>query len=279
MKLSKLILTCWLYLIAAAVNAADFPSSPDWQPLSDISTYRPDNLWEYINGAADQFIDYGMQICSVGEFKSGDVSFSIDIYDMDQPINAYGVYATESRGIETRLHLGSEAAISLPSQCLMFKDRYYIKVYVFEGQLTKPVAESILSAISDGLPGKNNIPAVLDLLPASGRIAGSEGFTRIGYLGLSDLRNCLFASYTDQSGETYQYFFMLLSAGEDAAQIFAALAPAWKAEEWDGPPLKIRKIPYQGFAGIMLSEKGLTGVSNAASSELIRQRLSVLLKP
>jgi hypothetical protein len=273
MKISLRALTGILLIFSAAASAFDFPSSPDWESLSEIAYYHPENLWEYINGAADQFIDSGFQSCSVGEFKNQEVSFSIDIYDMAEPMNAYGVYMTESRGIEARFIIGSEAAVTLPSQCLMFKDKFYIKVYAFEGQLKTDLANHILTVIAEALPGEAVMPAMLGLLPHKNRIPGSEGFTRIGYLGLSELKNCLFASYSDKSEETFQYFFILPAVGENDKRIFESLPISWKTEEWSGAPLKIREIPYQGFAGIMRTEKGLVGISNSALPETVRQRL------
>jgi hypothetical protein len=272
-------LTGFIIFVFATVRASDFPAAPNWKPLTEIVYYNPDNLWEYIDGAAEQYIAYGFQNCSVGEFRSGDLSFTIDLYDMVEPINAFGIYATESRGIDKRRPIGSEAAFSPPSQCLMFKNKYYIKVFAFEGELTVEVAEKILTIIADKLAGNADMPAVLKRLPAGNRVSGSVGFRRLHYLGLSELKSCLYASYSDQTGEEYQIFIVVPAPGQTETQTFADLGEGWEVSQWNGLPLKLRKISSQGYVGVVLTKEGLTGVANLSDPEQIKDRLSALLQP
>ena len=60
MKIMKI--TALLVLAASIpLSAVEFPDVEGWEKTSEVKTYTPDNLWEYINGAADQFIEYGFR--------------------------------------------------------------------------------------------------------------------------------------------------------------------------------------------------------------------------
>ena len=277
MKKTVLILII-LVLNVSTITANDFPEFSNWKTLSEVMYYNPDNLWEYINGAADQFIDYGFLTVGVGEFETEGVQFSVDIYDMGNPLNAFGVFATESRGVKNRYDIGTLAAISLPSQALMFKGKYYIKIYAFEGELNESSGKIFLKDIAEKLDGSTELPAVLQKLPGSDKINGSEGFTRLGFLGLSDLKNCLYADYMDENGEKYQFFLVKPEKDRTDKETFENIDKGWKALEWQQNKVKTRKIPYQGITAVILLPGGLYGVSNAATPDIALERLKIFIQ-
>jgi len=269
------LLILGLPLTALPIN--DYPKFQQWESLTEVVYYAPDNLWEYINGAADQFIDYGFSTVGVGEFKTEGIQFSVDIYDMGSPLNAFGVYATESKGVKNRYRIGAEAAISLPSQALMIKGNYYVKLYVFEGELQEILGKTILNDIADKLAGSMTMPPELHNLPESGRIDRSEGYTRLGFLGLSDLKNCLYADYLDKEGEKYHYFMVQPDQDQTPKDIFEKFGEGWELQKWKNYSIKIRKIPYQGMTTIILLPAGIFGVSNSTSQQVATERLKAFI--
>jgi len=265
-------------LNTSIITASDFPEFSNWKTLTEVIYYNPDNLWEYINGAADQFIDYGFLTVGVGEFETKGVQFSVDIYNMENPLNAFGVFATESRGVDNRYDIGTMAAISLPSQALMFKGKYYIKVYAFEGELNESSGKYLLKGIADKLEGRTGLPVDLQKLPRSGKINGSEGFTRIGFLGLSDLKNCLYADYVGEDGEKYQFFLVKPEKDRTVQETFESIDKGWNLQEWQQYKVKTRKIPYQGITAVILLPGGLYGVSNAPTPDIALERLKIFIQ-
>ncbi|MCU0644812.1 MAG: hypothetical protein MUC94_11180, partial [bacterium] len=189
-----------LLLKVVCLNATDFPDIKSWQPEGETLTYNPENLYEYINGAADQFLDYGFQILQSRDLSKGDLKITIDIYDMGESINAFGMYKTERPRDQEGVPVATEGIVAPPYQALLLKDRYYVKVNAFEGELSDSTGRSVLEAIANALPGKTGFPDVLQLLPQQGMIPGSEGYTKISYLGLKELTNCIHANYKDQNG-------------------------------------------------------------------------------
>ena len=263
--------------IFAPTRADEFPVIIGWEAISEAMYYNPDNLWEYINGAADQFIDYGFQSLTMGEFSADSIAVSIDIYDMGKPIHAFGVYATESRGIAERYSIGAEAVIVPPSQCLMFKGKYYIKIYAFEGELSVTSGKNLLKKIAAVLTGSTDLPAELDLLPKLGQITASRGYTKVGYLGLSELKDCAYAIYKKSDGQEFQLFKMIISADESARNVLCNLGQNWEEMEIEGYPVYYRKIPYQGMTGLILTKSGIFGATDALDREHLLQRLKIFI--
>jgi len=52
----KVLLFFLLVGVSIPLMAGDFPRIKGWKPVSDPLIYTADNLWEYINGAAEQFL-------------------------------------------------------------------------------------------------------------------------------------------------------------------------------------------------------------------------------
>jgi hypothetical protein len=276
--MKQIIITVMVILtISTAALADDFPEIHGWKSIEEVMYYGPDNLWEYINGAADQFIDYGFQSMSMGEFSAESIAVSIDIYDMGKPLHAFGVYATESRGITERYSIGAEAAIVPPSQCLMFKGKYYVKIYAFEGELSLTSGKDLLHEIASALPGTTALPAELDLLPKKGQIAGSYGYTKLGYLGLSELKNCAYATFKESDGQEFQYYKIIPSPDETEKDILSNLGKNWQKMDMDGYSVYYRTIPYQGMTGLVITTAGIFGVTDAQDREILLQRLKIFI--
>ncbi len=272
-KLNKIFFS--LSVMAIIVYAEDFPQIKGWKSVSEIMQYNPDNLWEYINGAADQFIDYGFHNLRVQEFSTDSVTISVDIYDMKQPLSAFGIYNTESRGVTPRLSIGTEAIITPPSQALMFKGKFYIKIYAFKGKLSQSSGKEVLESIAEKLPGEGSFPPEVSLLPRENQVPGSIGFTRVGYLGLSELNNCVYAKYSENDGDDYQYFLIIPDTEQYQVEISERLGEKWQKTSLDQYPVWYRKIPYQGLTGLIVKDNNIFGLTNANNEEDLFRRLKV----
>lgn len=266
-----------IILIFGSVIASDFPDIKGWKPVSEVLKYHPDNLYEYINGAADQFIDYGFQELRSRDFSSENLQVTIDIYDMGTRLNAFGMYKTERPRDQQILAIGTEAYISPPYQCLMFKENFYVKVNAFEGEITIDKGKLLLSAISEVLSGDVGYPAELKLLPEEGKVPDSEGFARQAFLGLTELTNCVYAIYKD--GETeFKYFVMIAIGGETNESIWERLAAKWQKMNNKTLSILAKKVPYVGLNGIMLADKKIIGVTNCKDESQVLIRLERSIK-
>ena len=259
------------------MQAADFPKLEGWTPISEVSDYEPDNLWEYINGAAELFLAYGFHYLQSCDLEGEGISVTVDIYHMGERLNAYGMYKTERPDEVKRFAFGGEAVVSPPYQALLLKDAYYVKVNIFEGELSEAIGISLLEKIAVALPGEDGFPDELALLPATGKIPGTEGFAREGYLGQADLQRVVYAKYEDTDERTFERFLLITndSSPQDSWQ---TISSKWEKSTYKGFTVLIKEIPYRGFVGIVKTEGGICGVTEAADEKEVRARLDTVLE-
>ena len=264
-------------IFIGSLHATDFPDIKGWKPVSKVLSYNPDNLYEYIDGAADQFVAFGFQELRSRDLASDSLKVTIDIYDMGTRLNAFGMYKTERPTDEQSLAIGTEAYVSPPYQCLLFKENFYAKVNAFEGEITNENGKPLLEAIADALPGEVGYPKELKLLPSDGKIPGSENYARQAFLGLSELNNCVYANYKDGEKE-FKYFVIIPMGQEKNETIWELLSAKWKKLENKKFPVLAKKVPYIGFNGVVLSDKKIIGVTNCADESEVLKRLEAIIK-
>lgn len=267
----------FLILLFCQLHAADFPEITGWKPINEVNTYNPENLYEYIDGAAEQFISYGFQLLHSRDLSRGEVTVTVDIYDMGSPLNAFGIYRTERPTDREPLAIGAEATLYAPYQCLLLKDRYYGKVNLIEGEISDSLGKSILESIAAALPGTSTLPEELPLLPSKNKINGSEGFTREGFLGLSELTNCLHAKYRQNEAE-FQYFVIIPAEENTSQSIWDKLSQKWQNASHEKHMILYKKIPYKGFTGVIQRAEKISGVTDGASESEIVKLLEVLME-
>jgi hypothetical protein len=267
-----------IFLASCSGEESDFPHIEGWTRAGEVLIYDADNLWEYINGAAELFVEYDVQTCHTADLSSGDLTVTIDLYDMGTPLNAFGVYNRESSGAAAPIPNAVEATISPPYQALLLKGATYAKVNAIEGELTEGSGRELLEAVARALPGETAYPRELQLLPESGKVAGSEGYQSRGFLGLTELTRCLYAEYSDSGEQTWQGFVMLPPAGASPASVWDALAVEWDSLEQGDLQVLYREIPYVGLAGAVQTDVGLLGVSGAADQAELLSRLDGFIR-
>lgn len=241
-----------------------FPDLDGWTQVSEVRTYNADNLWEYINGAAELYVSYDVQTSRTADLRSGDLEVTLDLYDMGEPLNAFGVFSRERTGQRAAVPGATEAAVAPPYLALLVKGSMYAKINVLDGELTEQTGQALLEALAARLPGDATQPEELDRLPQEGRVANTEGFQREGYLGLTELTDCVYAEYAEDD-ESWAGFVVL--SGWDG------LAERWDRVEHGGEEILYAEIPYRGFVGVKQTAAGILGVAELADRQSLLERL------
>jgi hypothetical protein len=85
----------------------------EWQRDDQPQDYRGEDLYEYINGGAEIYHEYGFNRVIVQDFrnKSGK-SISLEIFEMEDSESAYGIYTFKTHSEDKKLSLGSDAQLS-----------------------------------------------------------------------------------------------------------------------------------------------------------------------
>lgn len=244
-----------------------------WTAVGEPATYGADGLWELINGAADTFLAYGFEEVTVQRYSRDGVTASIAVYDMGTPLDAFGIFRTEAPAEEPALPIGTEAVVSPPYQCLLLKDRYYVKVEAYEGDIDQATGESLVSAIASALPGEAGLPPEFDVLPTDGMVPGSAQYTREALFGLTELEETVHARYTGNDDAEYRVFAVL----DDAADaVWSRLEIEWQVLHMDGIPVRFREVPYSGLVGAVRGDGTVVGVAGAADEERLLNLLRTI---
>jgi hypothetical protein len=141
-----LFLRCLLALAAAlgmvACQSAHTPQTksalpesgevPGWEKSSDTRTFTAENLYEYIDGAADKFVHAGLKQTQTADYRfQNKFDATVDIYTMRTPEGAQKMFETESSLEGQGVPVGDLAQLS-KSSLIMVKGPHYVKVIAFE---------------------------------------------------------------------------------------------------------------------------------------------------
>ena len=221
---------------------APLPGNPTAQGAA--SFYGPDNLYQYMDGGADVYLLYDFQVLLHQDLKSGQAELAVDIFDMGNPEDAFGMYAAERTPGYNFLDIGVEAYRN--EGILNFlQDRYYIKLAGF-GPGSDDLLEKIARVISERIGGAQSIPPLLEKIPQEHRVKHSEQFTRKDPLGHPFLSPAYVVSYKQGQSESK----LLISVAKDAAEAKSKLESLAKYFRESG---KCEAAPDLGDSAIQAS--------------------------
>ena len=174
---------------------------PGWSLKENPRFFNADNLWEFIDGAADGYISYGFQEVITADFEQKDTKKQavIDIYQMKDPLNAYGIYAQE-RNPSYQFHkIGVEGYMS-ETILNFWSGQYYVKITVFEtGEALMQDVHSLASNIAQKIAYTGGEPVQLSYFPQQNLKPHSIQYIPKDVLGQSYFTNGFEAQYNAEN--------------------------------------------------------------------------------
>jgi len=153
------------------------------------------DLYQYNDGAADAYLDYGLVAMLHQEYKTPITDITLDIYNMGSRANAFGIYAAESAPDYHFLPIGTEG-YGTNEILNFFQDEFYIKLSAFsDKEKTEPVLERFGQAVSRRIGPPGPMPGFLSLLPVEKLVSHSAKFVIKSPLGHDFLAPAIMASY------------------------------------------------------------------------------------
>jgi len=221
----------------------------DFRLASEPRVYEPDNLWEYIDGAADLYLFYGFRKVITTEYAVGADSSSanVEIYCMESPTHAFGIYAAERSPEEQPVAIGVQGYMG-PDVLNFYKGPYYVKMLSFAP--SKDASASLAQmgrSIADKIPGEFKEPEVFRYFPAENRVKQSERYIPTNFLGQSYLENGYLCDYSSDP-ETYQVFLVPMASVAAAQAVLKRYHAFLESQEY--------RIENQGDDSIVIAEKG-----------------------
>jgi len=220
----------------------------EFRPVSAPHLYEPDNLWQYIDGAADLYLLYGFRKLITTEYAFGADSSSanVEIYCMESPTHAFGIYAAERSPEEQPVAIGVQGQLG-PDVLNFYKGPYYVKMTSFAS--SKDVSASLAQmgrSIADKIPGGFKEPEVFRYFPVENKVKQSERYIPTNFLGQSYLENGYLCDYASDQG-TYQIFLVPLESDTAAQAVLRKYRLFLESQEY--------KIVHQGDGNVVIAEK------------------------
>ena len=189
--------------------ADPLPGQP--KPEGELVFYKPDSLYQYLDGGADVYLLYDFQNLMHQDFKSGAAELTADIYQMGKPEDAFGIYSAERSPKYNYIAVGAEGYHS-KGVLNFFQDRYYVKL-AGSGSGADALLDQLAHTLSMRIGGTRTLPLVLSKLPQLHRVRHSEQYIRKDPLGHPFLAPAYVVTYTSSPKESK----LLVSMANDAA--------------------------------------------------------------
>jgi hypothetical protein len=196
---------------------------PDWRQTFKPRFFQREDLFEYIDGAADQYLQYGFRMVLTADYavSADSSSITIEIYCMSSPLLAFGIFAAERSAEEPKVDIGTAGYMG--ANVLNFcKGPYYIKITSFDLKKDmKPWMQEMGRSIAGRIAGDYALPELFSLFPAEDRVATADRYIPLDFLGQSYLKNGYRCDYHDEKCGTYQLYLMPFKDAPAAEDAFA----------------------------------------------------------
>lgn len=269
-----LLLLALLSGVASGQEPLDCHIVPGWEQTGPARQYTPDNLFDYRDGGAEGYLQFGFTRLRGIDCKSGLLTLSLDISEMADPEMAYGMFAAnrDPRLPVTRLGMGGQ----VQQQSATFtKGATYVELTVTgappDANLSQ-VLEKFATTIAGRLAGTDAVPEALSwfsqddleevrLMPES-------------VLGLKILKRGYVAKYKQG-----QAFVVREESPEAAAAVMQKLRERWPGMDDAGLADESFKGKAAYLDQVCVFRKGKTigGYANAPTAAEAKQKAAKLL--
>jgi hypothetical protein len=155
---------CALGLLACALAAQDkmpalaCDTVSGWAKDGPSRSYTADNLFEYMDGNAEGYVRYHFQEMLGITCRQGEITFVLDISDMEDSEHAYGLFTSNRDLREPEYKVGMGGQI-VPRRLIFAKGKFYIEIAANpEGDFTSAL-KLWAAALEKLVPGTSAAPA------------------------------------------------------------------------------------------------------------------------
>ena len=131
--------------------ANPFPSSGSvtgWEKTSETRTFAPRDLWQYIDGDSEQYIQAGVVSTSTSDYKyQGQLEAVVDVYTMGGPDGAQTILERGQTKDAQTIKVGDQG-LQYAQSVTFRKGAYLVRIVAYESSASAPQA---LVALAHGV--------------------------------------------------------------------------------------------------------------------------------
>jgi len=229
-------------------------SMEGWQIADGPTEYDSEGLFEYLNGGAPLYLDFGFQGMVHVRYQPGDdplSSVTLDVYDMGSDLGAFGLYRS-GRPTEGEVRPWGAEGYRSGNVAATWKGSISIQAQADNDQSELIEAmESLVAKVVKSISGSTSLPQIIGLLPSDGLVPWSEHIVAKDLMSHAFLPGGVVATYKVADDEGALFFTEL--AGEPAAS-GAMAGLRTHHEKWGEISDDIDSI---GDGGFLFSDPGL----------------------
>ncbi|MBI2501883.1 MAG: hypothetical protein HYW07_01455 [Candidatus Latescibacteria bacterium] len=190
-----------------------------WRPQGGIERFSADDLYVKINGRAEQYLAYAVVDLKCAGLADDKGRFiDIFVYDMGEPIRAFGIFSVERPPEAAALELGRHGYQSGASY-FFWKGRHYVQVVAGgEGEELERAGLQIARQVAGRLENQGEALWGESALPAAGQVPGSLQYFMRDALSLDFLGETFVARYR-KGGKELIAFLSRQESPEKANQV------------------------------------------------------------
>jgi hypothetical protein len=197
------------------------PAPAGWTMRGAAAAYNPANLYEYIDGAAENFLAYDFQELAVANFEQGGAQVTVEVYRHGNADAAFGIYSSEKPLAGNFLSMGAEGYYE--NGVLNFlSGPFYVKInsFALPADKDQEILTSFATAVAAKAEKNPRLPGLLAVLPEKDRVSHSERFLLQAPFGQTFLHEAFVADYAADE-KKFQCFILRGSDETDAAGMLA----------------------------------------------------------
>jgi len=224
--LSPVLLILMITVVGIGLERSDssslqslLPQLNNWNMTEEPSSYFPESLFEFINGAAEIYLAYDFKELTVTQYgqKGSTASMAVEIYEMSNETNAFGIYGAERYPDNNFIPIGIQGYAE-EGMLNYLIGKYYVKLLCFEGGgQSGEYLELFAKSIVENTQGQTTFPTLLNHFPKKGLVANSEKFILKNVMGYSFLHDGYLSNYKVDDFEFD--CFIIQGRNEDDAQM------------------------------------------------------------
>ncbi|MFO7851060.1 MAG: DUF6599 family protein [Bacteroidota bacterium] len=186
----------------------DFPDLNRFEIDKSYPVYTPDNLWDYINGAADSYNALGFRDLHVADYNRGKRhTIKLEIYHHANENLAFGIYAMERAPSYNFFKLGVQGYRE-EGLVHFLKGEYYVKLTTHsDNKRVLAALEELARKTEAMLEGTDEFPEELSLFPSRGKQENSEMYIAENVLGHEFLKKAFRVTYNIDDNRFTIYLF------------------------------------------------------------------------